>query len=148
MWQASAGRWWCSDCLSDEIVSYNVPLNTSLKFVCTCIRLNHKDVVFCACYWPPSSQTSFCDDLHDVINMVLSKFPRAPLYVFGDFNLPTILWNSTSLRVLPSSSECTAFIDLRSTFNFVQIIKQPTSVTQTSANILNLAPTSPETISF
>lgn len=66
-----------------------------------------------------------------------TRYPSAPIFLLGDFNLPSIDW---SLPASPNSnsSTCQEFIDLCSCFNFTQIVTEPTRVTDTTANILDL----------
>lgn len=126
--------------VSDRLQSFAFPLVCSLEIVCICARINHRDMVFCCCYRPPNSCTTFCDDLHDVLNNIVTKFPRTPLFLLGDFNFPKINWSTTSPVVCDSSCETKAFVKLCTDFNFSQLISEPTRSANTLDLVLTTAP--------
>lgn len=65
------------------------------------------------------------------------RYPSAPIFLLGDFNFPAISWEDHPI-VTNGSSECLAFLDLCNTFHLSQIVKTPTRVTTSSANVLDL----------
>lgn len=90
----------------------------------------------------PTVSSNFVNELHDVINIVSSRYPTLPLFLRGDFNIPNISWNSEPPSIDPVSSLATEFLNLCSVFSFTQLIKQPTRTTQSVANTLDLVLTS------
>lgn len=124
--------------VSEGINSYVVPIQSELEFLCTCVTLNHHDVIVCACYRPLLSAPTFCDELYDCLNKVVSRHPKAPIFLMGDFNFPGIQWYDSNPIATTNSSECIAFIDLCSTFNLSQLVQEPTRVTPSCANVLDL----------
>lgn len=124
--------------VADHLHSSHVSLVSSLEIVCASIRINHRDVIFCACYRPPNAPSSFCSELHDVLNRILVRFPSSPIFLLGDFNMPKIIWSGAFPSTLDSSPDSIGFINLCTDFNFSQLITQPTRITTTSANILDL----------
>lgn len=134
--------------VSDEIASYDVSIAWHLEFLCVCIQINYADFLFCACYRPPNSSSTFCDEFHDCLNQVVVKFPKAPLFVLGDFNFPAISWNEPFPVTTSPSKECSSFIDVCSIFNLSQLVKGPTRITQSSSSTLDLLLTTvPESVS-
>lgn len=134
--------------VSDEIASYDVSIASHLEFLCVCIQINYADFLFCACYRPPNSSSTFCDEFHDCLNQVVVKFPKAPLFVLGDFNFPAISWNEPFPVTTSPSKECSSFIDVCSIFNLSQLVKGPTRITQSSSSTLDLLLTTvPESVS-
>lgn len=81
-------------------------------------------------------------NLHDVINNIHYRFPNLPLLLLGDFNFPNITWSSVTPYSNPPSSECTEFLNLCSAFNLSQLVTEPTRVTPSTANVLDLILTS------
>ncbi|XP_077483861.1 uncharacterized protein LOC144093959 [Amblyomma americanum] len=134
--------------VSHDLNSYEVTVPSPIEFLCVCINLNDKDAIFCVCYRAPSAASTFCEDLHNCLNKVVSRFPKAPVFLLGDFNYPAILWSDPCPIVTSGSSECLAFIDICSTFNLRQLVKEPTRIKGSCANILDLIlTTSPESVS-
>lgn len=91
------------------------------------------------CYRPPDSPDTFLTNLHDNIAEIRSKFPKANMHLFGDFNYPEIDW----INLRSSSRNCRDFINLTLDFSFAQLVDIPTR----DQNILDLVLTSaPETV--
>lgn len=61
--------------VADNIVSYRISLLSSLEVVCVRIVINHQNILLCACYRSPSAPSTFCDELHDILNFLVSEFP-------------------------------------------------------------------------
>lgn len=92
--------------------------------------------------------STFCEDLFDCLNNVVVRFPKAPLFLLGDFNFPGISWKDCCPIVTSGSSECSAFIITCSMFNRSQLVNVPTRVTSSSANVLDLVlTTTPKSVS-
>lgn len=86
------------------------------------------------CYKSPDSSYAFLTDLRTSLGHITAGFPRATLILLRDFNFLDIDWCS-----LPSSSSMSkAFLELCLDFNLDQLINQPTRITQTISNILDL----------
>lgn len=133
--------------IADTYHSFSVPISSHLEIVCAGIRLKHRDTIFCVCYRPPNASASFCNDLHDVLNNITLRFPKSSLFLLGDFNYPKIVWTQSCPGDLGSSRETAEFLDLCSTFHFSQLVTQPTRISITSANVLDLVlTTSPDLV--
>lgn len=102
------------------------------------IELTHQKLIVGACYRPPTYSSTFVNELHDATNIVSSRFPTLPLFLLGDFNIPNITWNSEPPLMHPVSSLAKEFLDFCSVFSFTQVVKQPTRITQSAANTLDL----------
>lgn len=134
--------------VADHLQSFSFPLVCSLEMVCMCVRINHRDMVFCCCYRPPNSCPTFCDDLHDVLNKIVTRFPRTPLFLLGDFNFPKIHWSTTGAVVFDSSVETKAFVKLCTDFNLSQLITEPTRGANTLDLLLTTTPDLVHELSF
>lgn len=124
--------------VADNIVSARIALTTSLELVCVRAVIDHQNTLICACYRPPNAPTTFCDELHDVLNFLVSEFPHSPLLLLGDFNFPRISWASQFPSVFGSSAESQSFINLCLNFNLAQLVSGPTRTGTTSSNTLDL----------
>ena len=96
----------------------------SIEQIWVLLISNHKRFIFGCVYIPPLSDSVLYDKFGLSLNTIRQKFPDAELYVFGDFNLPRINWNNTTLGV------------------------DAVAVTQTSPFILNSATTLSHFINF
>lgn len=103
--------------VADCIVSYCVNLALNIEFLCVCFEVNYKKVILCVCYRPPKCTSSFVNELHDAINIVVTRFPNSPIFLLGDFNYPNICWSHESPFPNPFSSECFDFLNRCSDFN-------------------------------
>lgn len=128
--------------VSSSFRSYQIPIDTNLESVWACVELNYQKCVFGVCYRPPSYPSTFIEELHDVLTSVTTRHPTASIFLLGDFNYPSIPWSSDcpSLTALPSESR--NFLDLCSVFSLSQVVKEPTRITDTTSNILDLVLTS------
>lgn len=124
--------------VADGIVSNVVDVLTDLEMLWVSVTVNYKQLILGVCYRPPNASSSFCEQLHDSVNAIVSRFPTSQIILLGDFNYPSIKWSTTPPTVHPFSSEGNDFINLCSEFNFSQLVDQPTRITSTSANILDL----------
>lgn len=93
--------------------------------------------MFCACYRAPNAADTFSADLFDCLSIITMRYPSTPIFLLGNFNFPAISWEDHPV-VTNGSSECLAFLYLCNTFHLTQIVKTPTRVTTTSANVLDL----------
>lgn len=119
-----------------ESFSLNIP--SVLEIVWVSAKLSYRRIIFGACYRPPNSSLTFVSDLHDAINMVVSRYPACPIFLLGDFNYPGIEWSASIPFSTPFSSSTQQFIGLFLAFNLTQLVSQPTRVTPTTANILDI----------
>ncbi|KAL3181965.1 hypothetical protein MRX96_035684 [Rhipicephalus microplus] len=134
--------------VSRDITSFEVPIPSPLEFLCTGVRVSEQEAILCVCYRAPSAASSFCDDLYDCLNKVVARYPKAPIFLVGDFNFPGILWHDPCPVVTSGSSDCSSFVDMCSAFNLCQLVKEPTRVTASSANVLDLVlTTAPASVS-
>lgn len=132
----------------DSIISSVIPLNLSLEFVCARVHVRNKDFIFCACYRPPASSSTFCSELHDVLNRLVVRFPSSSLLLLGDFNFPTINWKSDTPTVSDHSLQALSFLSLCLDFNLKQLVQEPTRCSSHSSNVLDLIlTTTPELVS-
>lgn len=61
--------------VNEEFPSSSVPVVSALEVVCVRITIDNRDCIFCACYRPPTAPRSFCDELHDVLNNIVMRYP-------------------------------------------------------------------------
>lgn len=94
--------------------------------------------MLCACYRSPSAPSTFWDELHDILNFLVSEFPQSPLFLLGDFNFPKIRWTSLSTFVVGTSAKIQSFLNLCLNFNLTQLVSGPTRAGTTSYNTLDL----------
>lgn len=116
--------------IKSHITSFVIDIPSRLEIVWVCSSSHASKTIFGVCYRPPDCSESFVTDLHDNLTNLRSKFPKADVFLLGDFNYPEIDWsNLTSL-----SRNSREFLDLTLDFSFVQLIDQPTR----QHNILDL----------
>lgn len=124
--------------VNDSMECFHVDIVTPLELVCVRLRCLHRYIIMCVCYRPPNAPANFTSDLYDALNVISSRFPRAPLLLLGDFNLPLIDWSGAFPIASGGSSDYTEFLNLCADFSFSQLVTEPTRVTSTTANILDL----------
>lgn len=133
--------------VSKRVQSFCINIPARLESVWCYVLINNKKHVFGVCYRPPNADASFVDDLHDTINDIKARYPTSPITLLGDFNYPSIDWTFEPPRCTSYSSQCQAFLEVCALFNLTQMVANPTRVTTTSANILDLVlTTNPELI--
>lgn len=111
---------------------------SSLEIVWAVVTLAYQKIILGVCYRPPSFTTTFVCDLHDAINSVFSRYTTLPIFLLGDFNMPNLLWKNVPVTVYPNSSMAQDFLELCSTFSLTQLIKEPTRITPSVSNTLDL----------
>lgn len=55
-----------------------VPAKSSLEIVCVRISFTSREYILCACYRSPAPSPSFCSELHDVLNLLIVRYPIPP----------------------------------------------------------------------
>lgn len=124
--------------VSQNIPSFPIPLVTDLEIVCVCTTFGNTRIVVIACYRPPSAPSTFVEELHDVLNAIVCRYPSLPIILLGDFNFPNIDWSNSFPTLKPFSSQSQSFLDLCACFNFTQLVKEPTRLSGNTANTLDL----------
>lgn len=124
--------------VNKAIECYHVNIVSPLELVCVRLQCAYRNIILCVCYRPPNAPANFCSDLHDALNMICSRFPLAPMFLLGDFNLPLINWSGPFPAASSSSSDYSDFISLCSDFSFSQCVTEPTRITDATANVLDL----------
>lgn len=127
--------------VKNSLECMRVNVTTNLEFSCVQISVNFTKILLCVCYRSPSTPSGFCNDLHDALNTIHTRFPNTDIFLFGDFNFPEINWASPAI---PNDATCESsnFLALCSTFSLTQVITEPTRVTNSTSNILDLLLTS------
>ena len=86
----------------------------------------------------------------DTLNSYLARIPThngAHLWIGGDFNLADIDWESECIKPYPTNgTQCEQLLPIAKDTIFEQVVKEPTSVTEDSSNILDLFFTNSETL--
>lgn len=124
--------------VSRNIPSFRINVVSQLESVWVCITLKSTKLILGACYRPPDAAPTFIEDLHDVLNTVVCRYPSLPVVLLGDFNFPNIVWSSDGPTLEPFSSQSQGFVELCICFNLTQLVLKPTRCTAQSANILDL----------
>lgn len=119
-----------------------VPINTNLELIWCCLTISFKKIILGVCYRSPSNDLSFCDDLHDSLNLITMRFPGVQIILLGDFNFPNIVWSHSLPFSNPTTGEANRFVSVCSDFGLSQIVKLPTRVTQKKSSLLDLILTS------
>lgn len=123
--------------VSADFNSSVIDVQTDLEVLWINIDCTYKKLILGVCYRSPSSSKAFVDELHDIINKIIIRFPFQPVFLDGDFNYPQIHWPSMHTQVtLPN--ECRKFLEMCSDFNLCQLVTQATRVSFSSCNILDL----------
>lgn len=155
--------WLHSDITDDEILQPSVDYNTyckdrdgrrgggvliaikknitafPLEITWVCVPSSHSKNVFGICYRPPDSTATFTSYLYENICEITTKFPKANIFLFGDFYYPEIDWANLTSPCQHSND----FVALALDFSLVKMIQKPTR----GNNVLDLVFTSiPETV--
>lgn len=115
-----------------------MPINSNLELIWCCLTISFKKILLGVCYRSPSSDSSFCDDIHDSLNAVTMRFPGVQIILLGDFNFPDIIWSHSIPFSNPSTAEANRFVSVCSDFGLSQIVKLPTRVTKNKSSLLDL----------
>lgn len=95
---------------------------------------NFKSFLLCTVYRPPNSSIGTLMDLTTAV--MDSLLLGLDIIIMGDMNI----------NMLAESSDRDALVDLCSTFNLSQLVKEPTRITETSQTLIDVALTTNENI--
>lgn len=132
--------------LSNSLVASPVHINSSLELLWLTAECSYKQMILGVCYRPPSLGRTLVSDLHDSLDLIVTRYPKTPVFLLGDFNYPGILWSDTYPRLHAFSSDAATFLDLCKDFNLVQVVAAPTRVLGPSSSTLDLVLVSDPTI--
>lgn len=90
-----------------------------------CITSTLSKSLYGVCYRPPDSTDNFVSNLRENLTAVRSKFPKAGIFILGDFNFPDIDWPNSR----GNSRACNDIVQLVLDFSFEQLVLQPTRIT-------------------
>lgn len=92
------------------------------------VELQIENLLLIIIYWNRREEAKFYKQLKQILDYLNKKDSRLNIVIGGDFNI----------NVLDSNLKTNQFLDLMLEFNFVQHIKVPTRVTQTTSTCLDL----------
>lgn len=95
--------------------------------VCAC-KLPKQNLIIVTLYWNRREEEVFISQLKQIMHFINNKYKKFNVIIGGDFNL-NILENSTKTNNL---------INLMLEYKFVQHIKEPTRISQTTSTCLDL----------
>ena len=105
-------------------------LSIELVIEICAIEIPKLNLLIIVLYWPVKNRESvlFYDSLSKLLQLLSKKDNRKNIIIGGDFNVNILEHNNSSVNLL----------NLMKSFNFIQHIKEPTRVTQTTATCLDL----------
>lgn len=124
--------------ISKSLLCHQVHIHCNLEVVCACVDIGHRKITIVVCYRSPSYPPTFTAELHDVLNTLTLRHPSNPIILLGDFNFPNICWTTDPPRCSSFSSQSNYFLDLCSLFSLSQLVLEPTRISTSAANILDL----------
>lgn len=123
--------------ISKDISCNALNIQTDLEIIWLLCHATPETVLIGACYRPPHSTPDFASKLNDTLNDLTTAYPNARILLFGDFNHPLIDWVN-QVTLTSGEPEAHDFLDVCLNFNLTQLVTEPTRVTQTCANTLDL----------
>ena len=127
------------------VAEHLTEFDTSCEISWVKIQLQNNNYMIVGVYYrPPNASVDSLHELRNSISKVKDKYPRAKIFLGGDFNLPGINWESCSHIPLKShKAECEYLLKTAADFHLEQLNVHPTR----KDNILELIFTScPETV--
>lgn len=124
--------------ISKNISSSCIHITTTLETIWALLTIGHQKIVLGACYRSPSSSSTFVNELHDVMNHIVTRFPSYPLFLLGDFNFPNINWTTQPASISPFSTQASEFFNFCSIFSLTQLVDHSTRISSHAANTLDL----------
>lgn len=124
--------------VEDKFSSFAVHTACDLEILWVEIDMYFRKFILGVCYRPPSSTSTFVDELHDALNNIVVRFPTVPNILVGNFNYPHIVWTNVPPQLSIFSSECESFLRLCADFNLCQLVTQVTRIKPTTSSTLDL----------
>lgn len=120
--------------VKDNIPSFLFKTDPILELLWVCVHSQYSKFFIGVCYRAPDSGPSFTDNLYNAVFELHNQFPKSAVFLFGDFNFPSINWQSLTVPTSGTTNDSCRFLDLCLTFNLTQVINEPTRLD----NILDL----------
>lgn len=106
-----------------------------------------KDLYIGSFYRPPNNEN---DEYLDILQSYISRIPThngAHLWIGGDFNLPGIDWENECTKTnVPNVTKSNQLLDIAKNAYLDQLVTEPTRITETCANTLELFFTNNQTL--
>ena len=104
-----------------------ITMNTSCEVVACKVEVCGTSLIVCAIYRPPNNDDVYLNELCKVLYEIISKNPKLPIWVAGDFNLPNIDWNNLSITSYNYPLQlCDIMLDFVADSGLTQIVHSPT----------------------
>lgn len=94
---------------------------------------NQPDIVIVSVYRPPNNDTTIASYIMDSIKSLMAKYRKATFWIGGDFNLPDIDWDMSTIRISPGSKQLhyskainESFLSLKTDLGIEQSVTEPT----------------------
>lgn len=124
--------------VADGIISWIISFPADLEMTGVSATYNFKPVSLGMCYHPPSLASTFVNELHNVLNTLVNRFPECPMLLVGDFNYLNIIGSDVMCQTIQSPVQFNIFVHMRHDFSLYQLVHCPIEITSTSANISDL----------
>ena len=100
--------------------------DTDLEILWIEVKLRKTNLLICNVYRPPDAKASWMDSMVVMVEKAVAE--KAPVVIMGDFNCDMLL----------NDSKCVKLEDMTSDYGLVQMVREPTRVTQTSRTQIDL----------
>ena len=101
-----------------------ITLNTSCEIVAHKVEVCGTFLIVCAIYRPPNNDDMYLNELCKVLYEIISKNPKPPIWMAGDFNLLAIDWDN--LSVTNPLQLCNIMLNCVADSGLTQIVHSPT----------------------
>ena len=100
--------------------------DTDLEILWIEVKLRKTKLLICNVYRPPDAKASWMDSMAVMVEKAVAE--KAPVVIMGDFNCDMLLHDS----------KCVKLEDMMSDYGLLQMVREPTRVTQTSRTQIDL----------
>src|SRR6185437_3290230 len=127
--------------IRSDLMSHILYSDDKFEFIICDVRLGGAKCIVVGAYRPPDSEPGLFASLNQqFVRLKIASKLSTHLFILGDFNLPSIKWDSGLVSSPPiyglPVNNCA--VDLFACYNLKQVVKKPTRLGQYSQNILDL----------
>lgn len=65
--------------VSKNFLSQRIHVISPLEIACALVEIGSRKFIICSCYRPPTDSSDFVNELNDVLNLLVSRYPTFPI---------------------------------------------------------------------
>ena len=110
-----------------NVTEYPIDNPNQCEIIACTLKHEKQEIIICSIYRPPSTDTSYLQELMSILEKIAITNPTTPIWIGGDLNLPNVDWSmGTVFNNCYPLALCNIVLDFIADHGFSQLVHTPT----------------------